>query len=47
MTLQLTIKSEPELEFAFGKVTQGKEMKYLTAPSTEDEVFRIRFNAPA
>jgi len=27
MTLQLTIKSEPELEFAFGKVTQGKEMQ--------------------
>ena len=27
MTLQLTIKSELKLEFAFGKVTQGKEMQ--------------------
>ncbi len=27
MTLQLTIKSEPKLEFAFGKVSQGKEMQ--------------------
>jgi len=27
MTLQLTIKSEPKLEFAFGKVAQGKEMQ--------------------
>ncbi len=27
MTLQLTIKSEPKLEFAFGRVAQGKEMQ--------------------
>jgi len=27
MTLQLTIKSEPKLEFAFGKITKGKDMQ--------------------
>jgi len=27
MTLPLTSKSEAELEFTFGKVTQGKEMQ--------------------
>jgi len=43
MTLQLTIKSEPKLEFLWNDNAD----KLLTASSTEDEVFRIRFNAPA